>query len=166
MNARRTLISKWMQCTPTSSCDAFVMLHCKIMRHRGFTIIELLVVVAIIAVLSAVVLVTFEDARLKSRDAKRLSDMKELEKAFALYSDSHGHYPISPSQIVLTSDDSVSTELEGEAVITNVPVDPLYDSLTYRYQTNTLGTTYTLTFCLEGAGIENYAQGCSNTITP
>lgn len=134
---------------------------------RGFTIIELLVVVAIIAVLSAVILVSFSDARLKSRDAKRLSDMREIKKALALYNDNAGTFPVAASQIVLTSDDPVSQTLEGASVISNVPTDPLENAtFTYRYQSNPSGTAYTLTFCLEGNNIDNFSQGCSNTITP
>lgn len=52
---------------------------------RGFTLIELLVVIAIIGLLSSVVLASLNSARLKSRDARRLADLKQLQTALELY---------------------------------------------------------------------------------
>ncbi|NBV76692.1 type II secretion system protein [bacterium] len=57
------------------------------MQHatkRGFTLIELLVVIAIIGLLSTVVLASLSSARAKSRDARRLSDLKQIANAVAL----------------------------------------------------------------------------------
>ncbi len=64
---------------------------------RGFTLIELLVVIAIIGLLSSVVLASLNTARAKARDAKRLSDLRQLETALALYRSTHGTYPVNPA---------------------------------------------------------------------
>ena len=48
------------------------------MNKKGFTLIELLVVIAIIGLLSTIAVVSFSDARAKARDAKRLSDVRQL----------------------------------------------------------------------------------------
>lgn len=61
---------------------------------KGFTLVELLVVIAIISLLSSVVLTSLNAARSKGRDAKRLSDVSEIQKALALYYSDHGSYPI------------------------------------------------------------------------
>lgn len=62
-------------------------------KNKGFTLIELLVVVAIIGILSSVVLASLNTARAKARDAKRLSDMRQMQIALELYYDSFGKYP-------------------------------------------------------------------------
>jgi len=62
-------------------------------RLSGFTLIELLVVIAIIGILASVVLASLNSARAKARDARRMSDMKQVATALELYRDSYGAYP-------------------------------------------------------------------------
>jgi len=79
---------------------------------RGFTLIELLVVIAIIGILSSVVLASLNDARQKSRDAKRIADVKQMQLALELFFDSNGSYPSSTSQL-------------APSYISVVPTDPV-----------------------------------------
>lgn len=60
---------------------------------RGFTLIELLVVIAIIGVLASTVLASVNSARIKSRDAKRKADLRQISLALELYYDAYGAYP-------------------------------------------------------------------------
>ncbi len=60
---------------------------------KGFTLIELLVVIAIIALLSGVILASLTTARMKARDARRVSDFRQITIALELYFDSYGYYP-------------------------------------------------------------------------
>lgn len=55
----------------------------------GFTLVELLVVVAIIGLLSTVAAVSLNQSRIKSRDTKRLADMRQIQNALALYYDAN-----------------------------------------------------------------------------
>lgn len=64
-------------------------------KAKGFTLIELLVVIAIIGLLASIVLASLSTARTKARDAKRLSDMHQMEVALELYYNSFGRYPDS-----------------------------------------------------------------------
>ncbi|MFC1652075.1 type II secretion system protein [Patescibacteria group bacterium] len=63
-------------------------------KKNAFTMIELLVVVAIIGILIAAIVIAFVSARQKSRDARRKTDMKNIQIALQLYADDHdGKYP-------------------------------------------------------------------------
>ena len=64
-------------------------------KKAGFTLIELLVVVAIIGILSSVVLSSLNTARMKGRDAKRVSDFKQLMTALELFYNQYGQYPVT-----------------------------------------------------------------------
>lgn len=63
------------------------------MNRKGFTLIELLVVIAIIGLLSSVVFASLNSARGKARNAKRLADLQEIQKALEFYYDANGAYP-------------------------------------------------------------------------
>ncbi len=62
---------------------------------KGFTLIELMVVISIIGVLSSVVLVAVNNVKNKARDSKRLSDVKSIQLALEMYYDKYGNYPNS-----------------------------------------------------------------------
>jgi len=58
-----------------------------------FTLVEMLVVVAIIGVLASIVLASLNTSRAKGRDARRVSDMHEITNALSLYYSANGSYP-------------------------------------------------------------------------
>lgn len=62
-------------------------------NQRGFTLIELLVVIAIIGTLAAIVMASLNVARENARDARRVSDAKQLENASHLYFSENGQWP-------------------------------------------------------------------------
>ena len=59
----------------------------------GFTIVELLVVVAIIGILAAVIIASLNAARARGRDARRIRDIQEVRNAIELYISANGHPP-------------------------------------------------------------------------
>lgn len=71
--------------------------------RAGFTLIELLVVIAIIGILSSVVLASLNSARQKGRDARRVSDVKQIQLALELYYDAHSSYPTALSNANLVT---------------------------------------------------------------
>lgn len=60
---------------------------------KGFTLLELLIVITIIGLLTAVTIGSFQEARAKARDADRMRIVKEIQKALELYYSDQGHYP-------------------------------------------------------------------------
>jgi prepilin-type N-terminal cleavage/methylation domain-containing protein len=60
---------------------------------KGFTLIEILIVVAIIGIMSAIVLAYLDGAKAKGRDTKRIADIKQIEQALEIYFDTCNRYP-------------------------------------------------------------------------
>ena len=60
---------------------------------RGFTLIEILVVIGIIGLLTAIMTVSFSEVRKQSRDKSRMVGLKQLELALELYREANGQYP-------------------------------------------------------------------------
>lgn len=64
-------------------------------RQKGFTLIELLVVIAILGLLATIVAVSLTSARARARDARRVSDIRQIELSLELYYAAHQEYPVS-----------------------------------------------------------------------
>lgn len=60
---------------------------------KGFTLIELMVVIAIIAILSGIILASFSAAKARSRDTQRISDVAQIQLALAGYFNQCNDYP-------------------------------------------------------------------------
>jgi prepilin-type N-terminal cleavage/methylation domain-containing protein len=63
---------------------------------RGFTMIEVMVVITIIGILASVLYVNFDDARGSARDKTLMSEVKEVQLALELYRAQNGEYPDVP----------------------------------------------------------------------
>ena len=63
------------------------------MSKKAFTLVELLVVVAIIAILASALLVGLGGARQKARDARRIADLRNVQSALEVYYARNNQYP-------------------------------------------------------------------------
>jgi prepilin-type N-terminal cleavage/methylation domain-containing protein len=63
------------------------------MNRRGFTLIELLVVISIIGTLATAGMVSYSSVRATARDAKRMSDARQMQAALEMYYENHESYP-------------------------------------------------------------------------
>lgn len=125
--------------------------------RQGFTLIELLVVIAIIGVLASIVLASLNSARRKSRDARRITDLKQIQLALELYFDAQGStYPAASGTCtaVATAADAEHNGLQAlvnKGYIPQISRDPGNAATCYRYGAPTAGpqTTYHLGATLE-----------------
>lgn len=61
---------------------------------KGFTLIELLVVVSIIVLLASLVMAAVATAQMKARDARRIADLQQYQKALEMYYSDNLAYPL------------------------------------------------------------------------
>lgn len=110
---------------------------------RAFTIIELLVVMAIIAVLSLVVVANAGDARAKGRDAKRVSDIASIQLALTGFYNKCGQYPYGEEitefsggngkvYLTVTSECPSDPSIKLGQFMNRIPYDPSTD-MPYEY---------------------------------
>lgn len=116
-------------------------------QKKGFTLIEILIVVAIIAILASVVLVGLGPTQQAGRDARRLSDLHEMQNGLELFYNKCGYYPgTAPSGVCAatattgysTGATPLNAALTGAGLqITTVPMDPTSAGThSYGYATN------------------------------
>ena len=108
-------------------------------RHlTGFTLIELLIVIAIIGLLSSLIISSINEVRARTRDAKRLEDLRQVASGLEMYFNDHFHYPVYDSMVGCF--DEVPSFLSPEYIIT--PKDPLPHKYCYCYKTDKSGLNY------------------------
>lgn len=69
------------------------MKHTSFSLQRGFTLVELMIVMVILGILTSIIGGTFMQAKLKSRDAQRKNDLGQVQRALESYYNDHGTYP-------------------------------------------------------------------------
>ena len=87
---------------------------------KGFTLIEILIVVSIIGVLSSLTLLGLGSFRASGRDVKRVTDLRQITNALELYYAKTGNYPATLENLV-------------PSVIAKLPVDPISPTTDYKY---------------------------------
>jgi len=113
----------------------------------GFTLIELIMVVAIIGTILTVSFISFTNARQKARDTKRLSDITQIQNTLELYLRDEGRYPDA-----ITFGSSLTGSSSIRVYMNNLPQNPsprddgVCPNNDYIYTINESG--YLLDFCL------------------
>ena len=93
--------------------------------RKGFTLIELLVDIAINGILSSVVLASLSTARQKSRDAKRVSDIGQIQLALELFFDANQSYPSTSPSVYSTGVATVQGGVQALASLKYIPQSPV-----------------------------------------
>ncbi len=139
-------------------------------NKKGFTIIELLIVIAIIGLLATISLVALNGARQKGRDAKRIGDIRQIQVALELYFNDNNSYPIVAEGGVVLGQTSAAKLCNGgfvaiDTVCTRtymglVPSNPQPNGADYLYESEGTGTgsSYTIGFTLEDS-TGSYSMG-------
>lgn len=112
-------------------------------------VVMILVAIAVVGLLSTLAVVALNNARMKARDAKRVSDIKQIQTAAELYYNDTDEYPLEiiPAQKI---------EYKGTVYMSSTPTNPIPNDgycpsdFEYKYTPSINGKSYTLDFCLGG----------------
>jgi len=122
----------------------------KVKSQNGFTLVEILIVVAIIGLLTSIVLVGLGSFRTRGRDARRVSDLRETQNGLELYYTKYQRYPAVSGG---DSWESLKSSLIGASIgVSTISNDPLYPDKTYRYGVSSDGQSYVIAATLEDSG--------------
>ncbi len=127
----------------------------KKINQKGFTLIELLVVIAIIGLLSTMAVVSLNNARIKARDARRVSDIKQIQTALEMYFTDRNDYPAGA-----TTGDAFAL-LEDAGYMAAVPTNPTPNGSAYTYEVCNSGGT----ICNAGTTAQETTEGFRSSYT-
>jgi general secretion pathway protein G len=119
-------------------------------HKKGFTLVELLVVMAILGILTVITLANFRTSQIKGRDAQRKSDLRQIANALEAYFNDHSQYPDATATggkinacgcdggplSCNWEDDSGQREFcdkNNTVYMSKIPGDPLGEEQTYCY---------------------------------
>ncbi len=118
--------------------------------NKGFTLVELMVVLVIISILTGIVMGNLTDSKKKARDAKRVTDLATIQLAEELFFDRCNSYTPSIDIDSLTYVCPTNPNVVFGNYITKIPSDPLPGSQVYQYFTSgNKPTDYVLRATLE-----------------
>ena len=132
------------------------------LQGHGFTLMELLISVAIVAILTAIGVVSYSSVNKRARDAKRKSDIEQVRSALEIYRNDNEHYPGTAVGYIRldTLDAQDGNPPLVPTYLPRFPMDPRSTSSTpisYYYSPKGSGAPPYYAYCLCGA-VENAAE--------
>lgn len=158
----------------------------KNMKAKGFTIVELLIVIVVIGILAAITIVAYNGITKRASDTQRRSDVQSIAKALELYYIDNNRYPAGSGSTTINSSWSTTADASWQNLATalqpysaKLQTDPISSpavpvtgssGYNYAYYANNssfcgvgAGKMYILVYRLENGPQENHFDGACTT---
>lgn len=135
--------------------------------NKGFTIVELLIVIVVIAILAAITVVSYNNIQQQARYSVMQQDIATMNKAILMYYSVNGHYPYGTPA---TGGNKTGSQISIPDIAEYLPVAPTMpsDGLGgyYAYIWGANGAEYKLVRLVPGGvTLPRVEQGASNADT-
>jgi type II secretion system protein G len=116
---------------------------------RGFTIVELSIVIVVIAILASITIVAYNGIQMRARDSQRRSDVTAITKALELYYIDNGKFPNGSGSTTINAGWSTTADASWANLATalkpylaTLPTDPISTPGSSVINSATSGTNY------------------------
>lgn len=131
-------------------------------QSKGFTIVELLIVIVVIGILAGLVITTYNGIQQKARNTERTTDLKTFQSQLEAYNANNGRYPTT-TDLGTTGANNVTwigTNLKG--MDKETLSDPKASPHDFSLLNTGTGTANKYTYVPSPSGCDNSATDCAS----
>jgi prepilin-type N-terminal cleavage/methylation domain-containing protein len=134
-------------------------------KPKAFTLVELLIAVAILSILTGLASVSYINVQQRGRDAQRKNDLSQMKIALSTYYNAQvpARYVVAASKITINNSSDALTVALKPSYLKNMPQDPTgTGNFVYKYQSLNSANDFKLFATLENKNdTKGWAGGSS-----
>jgi type IV pilus assembly protein PilA len=133
--------------------------------QKGFTLIELMIVVAIIAILAAIAIPAYQDYVVRSQVSEGMSLLDGAKTAVAEYYSNKGSWPADNAAAGLATNTSITGKYVSQVTITNGKIIAKFSNATPQVANKAINGLFLALSPLAGTGAGSTAWHCATAST-